>query len=419
MDLLNSMQDQGLNEQLESARAELVAVKDQNSLLKNKIHILNSTVSTITAEKTALQAEVTVLREMLDLDQPTSSSATSTSTLLSPLFPPPPTTTLALSNNIPSPSKSNITAVASTPTCTYTAHSDRTVYSITHGLYDSEGGLLPTRSTSPAASQIGNVSAPVIAMEVIGSKIVVACLDGKVLLHNLDGGEGFEELTKHPNRITTMISYPPSSSVLTADTSGILKITSLSSSNPSQTTARLETNVVSACFSSPYLYLYADGVHVHRYSPPSPGGQGLGPALLIPVNRGEDLHKSTRILHMEASEDGRHLAGQTDKGKIIIWNIEGRGETNVPDIVRELYGHQGDDFFLGLLLWDSDSSRIISNSFDNYLYLYSCSTGEALQIIKGEGDGEGHRGKIRDMKRCGDAITTAGWDGWVKIWVFV
>jgi hypothetical protein len=43
---------------------------------------------------------------------------------------------------------------------------------------------------------------------------------------------------------------------------------------------------------------------------------------------------------MEASEDGRHLAGQTDKGKIIIWNIEGRGETNVPDIVRELYGHQ-------------------------------------------------------------------------------
>jgi hypothetical protein len=172
-----------------------------------------------------------------------------------------------------------------------------------------------------------------------------------------------------------MILYPPSSSVLTADTSGIIKITSLSLTTPSQTTARLEvrepfsgsrecttvrtkppnqpkttphlfaplipqTNVVSACFSAPHLYVYADGVHVHRYTP-SPTTNDLGPALLIPVNRGGDTHKSVRILRLEASPDGRYLAGQTDKGKIIIWNIgEGEGGGVTPTPVRELYGHQ-------------------------------------------------------------------------------
>jgi WD40 repeat protein len=79
---------------------------------------------------------------------------------------------------------------------------------------------------------------------------------------------------------------------------------------------------------------------------------------------------------------------------------------------------QGDDFFLGLLLWDSESSRVISNSHDNSLYLYSCSTGEALQTITGD-EGGGHRAKVRDMKRNGDTVTTAGWDGWVKIWVLM
>ncbi|GMH56306.1 hypothetical protein TrRE_jg10919 [Triparma retinervis] len=370
MDLLNLMQGQGTDDQLQSARTELGAAKEQNALLKNKIHTLNSTVSTLTAEKTALQSEVAALREMLALDPPASASSTSSS-LLSPLFPPSPPTTLTLSNNIPSPSKSNITAVASTPTCTYTAHSDRTVYSISHGLYDSKGGLLPTRSTTPVAYSLGNVSAPVVALEVVDRKVVAACLDGKVFLHDLDGDEGFEE-----------------------------------------------TNVVSACFSAPHLYVYADGVHVHRYTP-SPTTNDLGPALLIPVNRGGDTHKSVRILRLEASPDGRYLAGQTDKGKIIIWNIgEGEGGGVTPTPVRELYGHQGDDFFLGLLLWDSESSRVISNSHDNSLYLYSCSTGEALQTITGD-EGGGHRAKVRDMKRNGDTVTTAGWDGWVKIWVLM
>ena len=58
MDLLDSMQDLGHKDQLESARTELSAAKSQNALLRNKIHTLNSTISSLTSENDSLKAEV-------------------------------------------------------------------------------------------------------------------------------------------------------------------------------------------------------------------------------------------------------------------------------------------------------------------------------------------------------------------------
>jgi len=60
---------------------------------------------------------------------------------------------------------------------------------------------------------------------------------------------------------------------------------------------------------------------------------------------------------MSLSPDSSHLACQTDRGRITVWSGAGGDDPSEVKEVRSLYGHQGDDFFIGRVAWDKTSTR--------------------------------------------------------------
>ena len=133
--------------------------------------------------------------------------------------------------------------------------------------------------------------------------------------------------------------------------------------------------------------------------PPSPAANAIG---------GFEDHVSFAILCLAPSPDGRYLAAATDASRNIVF------EAGTSRQVRNLYGHQNDNYSHPRIAWTRSGQYLLGNSQDGHaLCVWDVASGTIVDRL------DGHGGQIREIcsSPASDTVVTASFDKTVKVWL--
>ncbi|GMH71424.1 hypothetical protein TrVE_jg14425 [Triparma verrucosa] len=394
---MDNLGDLGLQDQLLSARTELQSCKSMITELSSTVRTLQNDNEQLKAKLERLEIENASVKSLLLKQEGLNRGIESITESFTP--PPPPSKpaasakTLTLLSSVPSPHKPNGLTVFQPPNTNYIYSGGVTgeIYKHFYGLYSETGHRYPSSSSSNLL--LCTVSSPVISLLEHSKTLYISTMDGSVYSY-----PPLNLLCKFKKFIVNMTVSK--GGVIVASRDGVLKCL-----GGEGWEVKFSEGIECVASNDERCYVYTDGVEVKVLE----GGVEVEGILLN--ERMFDTHQSFRVGWMEVGgEGGEVLACCTSKSRIILFSTSSRVQ------LTSLYSHVSEDYHVPRCFFDPTGTLVVGNSEDDVIYVWEAGGGDVRQRIAGEGDG--HKGKVRDLKG-GEGGVSLGWDGWIKVWGWV
>ena len=258
--------------------------------------------------------------------------------------------------------------------------------------------------------------------------LAAGCMDGSVhLIHyqSLHGGKIEAKLlslpkAQHHRKYVRTVAWSPTSSLFASSSAdGTIRIHKVDLQGGMVdddiefeavpvTSLHLEGAVEAMVFSKEFLICYNRGTPHLSYFEVSENFKQTK----INLNAGEtgtanhSDHVSYTIMDLAIFDD-KYLAAATDASRIIVMDLRTGKQ------IRNLYGHQNDEYSQPKLAWSSNGAYIYGNSqHESVLYVWDVASSQMVQKL------EGHGQPIRTIhsSNSDNLVVTSGFDKDVKFW---